>query len=86
MKKYGRYEYEWTDCQTEDSWVSSNDLIAVVDAHTRRKFINIGYFLLERDGFYVFTAGHTPATEGDEVQYFHLTFIPKGMVLKIKKI
>jgi hypothetical protein len=87
MKKNEKYEYEWTDCQTEDTWTHSKDLDEIIEAHTKRKFTNVGYFLLERDGFYVFSAGHTPQTDGKEIQYFHLTFIPtKGNGIENKEV
>ena len=86
MKKHQRYEYEWTDCQSEDSWTLSTEIDELIDKKTSRLFKNVGYFVKERNNFCVFAAGYSPRPNADGVHYFHLTFIPKRMVLKTKKI
>ena len=86
MKKHQRCEYQWTDCQSIDLWTHSDAVDETVGEKARRIFKNVGYFVCKKNNFMVFAAGYTPETDTTKFQYFHLTIIPKGMVLKIKNL
>ena len=83
--KYKKYLYTWIDCMTEDTWTRASDLNIVLKSKLNQEFENIGYFVEENNGYYIFTTGLNKDGE-DILHYFALTIIPKGQVIKIKSI
>ena len=78
-------EYYWNDCQTfDDVWTDKSELDEMFEKK-KKDFKNIGYFLKEHKGFYLFTEGISSAGTKDEC-YFNVTMIPKGQMIGFKKV
>jgi len=85
MKKHKKYIYKWIDCMTEDVWTREIDLMEVVKNKTSQSFENIGYFVQEYKGYYVFSSGINMIND-KVLHYFSLTIIPKGQIIKFKEL
>jgi hypothetical protein len=70
---------------TEDTWTRATDLDIVLNTKIRQVFENVGIFIKEYKGYYIFAGGINKDKES-VLHYFSLTLIPRGQIIKIKQL